>query len=103
MTTVIVCLGLAVLLARPAAERWIWSVPALGGSLMGASLLVQATHWFTDIVGGGLPAASLLTFATASGLSRWSHRPAETNEGLGISEVGPAIQKRLSGLNWHRL
>ena len=77
MTTVMVCLGLALLIARPAAGRWIWCVPALGGSLMGASLLLQATHWFTDIVGGGLLATGLLAFATASGLSRWSHGPAE--------------------------
>lgn len=73
VTTVIVCLGLAVLVARPRARRWVWLVPALGGGLMAASLLLQATHWFTDVVGGGLLATGLLAVATAPGLSRWSH------------------------------
>jgi hypothetical protein len=97
MTTVMVCLGLALLIARPTAGRWIWCIPALGGSLMGASLLLQATHWFTDVVGGGLLSNSLLAFATASGLSRWSHGPAETDDGSGISEVGRAPQVTLAG------
>ena len=91
VTTVIVCLGLAVLVARPRAGRWVWLVPALGGGLMAASLLLQATHWFTDVVGGGLLATSLLAFASASGLSRWSHGPAETDEGSRKSEVGRAV------------
>ena len=73
VTTVVVCLGLAVLVARPHPGRWVWLVPALGAGLMAASLLLQATHWFTDIVGGGLLASALLAVATAPGLSRWSH------------------------------
>jgi membrane-associated phospholipid phosphatase len=73
VTTVMVCLGLVVLVARPRAGKWVWLIPALGGGLMAASLLLQATHWFTDVVGGGLLATGLLAVATSPGLSRWSH------------------------------
>ena len=69
----IVCLGLAIQVALPRAGRSMWLVPAAGGSLMGASLLVQAAHWSTDIVGGGLFATGVLAVTTASGWSRWSH------------------------------
>ena len=37
MIGVVVCLGLARLIARPRAGRWIWLIPAFGGGLMGAS------------------------------------------------------------------
>ncbi|MGH8773942.1 MAG: phosphatase PAP2 family protein [Jiangellaceae bacterium] len=71
-TSVIVCLGLAVLVAHPRAGRWFWLVPAFGGCLMGASLLVQAAHWSTDVVGGGLLATGVLAAASASGWPQWS-------------------------------
>ena len=74
---VMVCLGLAVLVAHPCAGRWVWLVSAFGGGLMGASLLLQAAHWSTDILGGALLATGILAVATASGWSHWSHgRPA---------------------------
>ena len=78
VTTVMICLGLAVLVARPHGGRWVWLAPALGGCLMAASLLLQATHWFTDVLGGGLLATGLLAVASASGWSRWSHVRSET-------------------------
>jgi membrane-associated phospholipid phosphatase len=73
MTSVFVCFGLAVLLARSSAGRWVWLVPALAGGLMGTALLLQAAHWLTDLVGGGLLAICVLAVATASGWSRWLH------------------------------
>jgi len=41
------------------------------GGLMGASLLLQAAHWFTDLLGGVLLAAAVL--AVASGCTDWMH------------------------------
>jgi membrane-associated phospholipid phosphatase len=70
--TVVVCLGLCVLMARPRSSRWAL-IPAFGAGLMGGSLLLQAAHWFTDIVGGGLLATAVLAIAIASGGSRWIH------------------------------
>jgi membrane-associated phospholipid phosphatase len=78
---VIVCLGLAVQVALPRAGRPMWLVPAAGGSLMGASLLLQAAHWSTDIVGGGLFATGVLAVTTASGWSRWSHGGPKDDQG----------------------
>jgi membrane-associated phospholipid phosphatase len=75
---IIVCLGLAALVAQRRVRRWVWLVPALGGALMAASLLVQAAHWSTDVAGGGLLAAGVLAGASASGWRRWSH---ETGSG----------------------
>lgn len=73
---VMVCLGLAVLVARPRARRlWVWVIAVLGGGLMGASLLLQAAHWSTDIVGGALLATGVLAVATTSGWSSWLHGP----------------------------
>ncbi len=80
MVAVVVGLGLAVLLAQPPAGWWIWLIPALGGGLMGACLLLQATHWFTDVVGGGLLAISVLL--VASGCRCWSYGRPETRAGL---------------------
>ena len=61
VTTVIVCLGLAVLVAHPRAGRWVWLVPALGGGLMAAVAAAPGAHWFTDIVGGGLLATGSIS------------------------------------------
>ena len=66
---VVVCLGLVVLMVQPRMGWPKWLIPVFGGALMGASLLLQAAHWFTDIVGGALLATVLL--AAASGLSNW--------------------------------
>ena len=41
------------------------------GGLMGASLLLQAAHWFTDLLGGVLLAVTIL--AAASGWTDWMH------------------------------
>ena len=48
-----------------------WLIPALGGALMAAALLLQAAHWFTDIVGGALLAAAVLGAVTS--LTKWMH------------------------------
>jgi membrane-associated phospholipid phosphatase len=66
---VVVCLGLVVLMVQPRVGQAKWLIPAFGGVLLGASLLLQAAHWFTDIVGGALLATGVL--AVASGLSSW--------------------------------
>jgi len=70
---VVVCLGLGVLMMRPRVGRWIWLIPAFGGVLMGASMLLQAAHWSIDIAGGGLLASGVLAIMIASGASRWVH------------------------------
>jgi membrane-associated phospholipid phosphatase len=70
---IVVCLGLGVLMMRPRVGRWVWLIPAFGGVLMGASLLLQAAHWSTDIAGGGLLATGALAIMIASGASRWVH------------------------------
>lgn len=69
--SVIVCLGLAVLLTQPGVGRWIWLIPALVGTLMGAALVVQAAHWSTDVIGGALLAVGVLAATTATGWHRW--------------------------------
>jgi membrane-associated phospholipid phosphatase len=66
---VVVCLGIIVLVLRPRIGRWRWLIPAVGGVLMAACLLLQAAHWFTDIVGGALLAIAVLV--AASGLIDW--------------------------------
>ena len=63
--SVVVCLGLVVLIVQPRTRWWIWLIPAFGGLLMGAAMLLQAAHWFTDVVGGGLLAAAILAAASA--------------------------------------
>jgi len=70
---VVVCLGLGVLMMRPRVGRWVWLIPAFGGFLMGASLLLQAAHWSTDIAGGGFLATGVLAIMIASGASHWVH------------------------------
>jgi membrane-associated phospholipid phosphatase len=72
MISIIVCLGLAVLIALPKAGWWIWLIPAAGGFLMATALLLQAAHWATDVIGGGLLATAALAAAIASGWSRWA-------------------------------
>ncbi len=94
MIGVIVCLGLAALLALPRAGRWIWFIPALGGGLMAVSLLLQAAHWSTDIAGGILLATGVLAVASAPRWRRWLHKVAQ-NDGQndqesGVPEVGTA-------------
>ncbi len=78
--SVVVCLGLAVLVAQPRLGRWIWIPLALVGALMGAALLVQAAHWSTDVLGGGLLAIGVLTAASVSGWRRWSQGPTEDRQ-----------------------
>jgi membrane-associated phospholipid phosphatase len=68
---VMVGVGLAGLIARPRAGRWVLIIAALSDGLMGVCLLLQAAHWLTDLVGGSLLAGVVLSVATAS---RWSHR-----------------------------
>ena len=75
---VMVSVGLAVLLARPRAGRWVWIIAALAGGLMGVCLLLQAAHWFTDIVGGILLAVVVLYVTTAS-IGRLSARDRSRN------------------------
>lgn len=94
MISVIVCLGLAALLALPRAGRWIWFIPALGGGLMAVSLLLQAAHWSTDIAGGVLLATGVLAVASAPRWRRWLHKlaqdDAENDQESGGPEVGRA-------------
>lgn len=71
IVAVMVGLGVVLLVARPA-SHWMWLLPALGGCLMGACLLIQAAHWATDVVGGALLSSSILAFAADPGWSRWS-------------------------------
>jgi membrane-associated phospholipid phosphatase len=82
---VVVCLGLCVIVAQPNLRRWAWFVPAFGGGLMGAALLVQAAHWSTDIVGGGLIATGVLAITMASGASHWMHHQSEDDNELAAS------------------
>jgi membrane-associated phospholipid phosphatase len=90
MIGVIVCLGLAALLALPRAGRWIWFIPALGGGLMAVSLLLQAAHWSTDIAGGALLATGVLAVASASRGRRWLHKFAQDDQESGVPGVGTA-------------
>ena len=86
---VVVFLGLCVLMMRPRASRWVWLIPAFGAGLMGASLLLQAAHWFTDVVAGGLLATAVLAVAIASGASGWLHdQPLNDHELAGFVSEG---------------
>jgi membrane-associated phospholipid phosphatase len=77
--SIMVCLGLAALVAQSRVRRWVWLIPALGGCLMGVSLVVQAAHWSTDVVGGALLAAGVLTVASARGWREWAQGRRETS------------------------
>jgi membrane-associated phospholipid phosphatase len=78
---VMVSVGLAVLIARPHAGRWVLIIAALAGGLMGVCLLLQAAHWLTDLVGGGLLAVLVLCVAAASSWSRrLPDRPRNNNQ-----------------------
>ena len=98
MIAVIVCLGLPVLVAQPRPSRWIWLIPALGGGLMGACLLLQAAHWSTDVVGGGLLGIGVLAVTTASGWSRWSHTQLESDQTSAVTGMLSASSPRPAGL-----
>jgi membrane-associated phospholipid phosphatase len=74
---VVVALGLVVLMVQPRTRRGKWLIPAFGGALMGACLLLQAAHWFTDIVGGALLATAIL--AAASGWTDSVHNRSEND------------------------
>jgi membrane-associated phospholipid phosphatase len=73
MIGVTVCLGIVALVAQPRASWWVWLIPTLGGGLMGAALLLQASHWSTDIVGGALLGTGVLAATIASAPGRWMH------------------------------
>jgi hypothetical protein len=76
-------------MTRPRASRWVWLIPAFGAGLMGASLLLQAAHWFTDIVGGGLLAAAVLAISIGSGASSRLHdQPLNDHEPAGSGREG---------------
>jgi membrane-associated phospholipid phosphatase len=95
---VVVCVGLCVLMTQPRASRWIWLIPAFAAGLMGASLLLQAAHWFTDIVGGGLLATAVLAIAIASGGSRWIHdQSLNDHESVGSEREGQMLSVTSTG------
>jgi membrane-associated phospholipid phosphatase len=95
---VVVCLGLVVLVSGPRAGRSVWLIPACVGAVMGASLLLQAAHWFSDIVGGGLLAAAILA-VSSKGTDRMHNRSrndhdsavCEQSSGTSITSVGEGI------------
>jgi membrane-associated phospholipid phosphatase len=82
--SVVVCLGLLVLIVQPRTRWWIWLIPAFGGVVMGASLLLQAAHWFTDVVGGGLLAITIL--AATSACTDWMHSRFRNDHDYAASE-----------------
>jgi membrane-associated phospholipid phosphatase len=101
MTAVIVCLGLPVLVAQQRPSRWLWLLPALGGGLMGACLLLQAAHWATDVVGGGLLGMGVLAVTTASGWTSWSHTRLENDETSAVTRVRRALPRPVGLANTH--
>lgn len=68
--TVIVCSAVLVLVLWPRPAAVLWLLPVLAGSLMGASLLVQAAHWTSDVIGGALLAGLVLAAVGGAGLAR---------------------------------
>jgi undecaprenyl-diphosphatase len=102
---VVVCLGIVITVLQPRTGQWIWLIPAVGGVLMGACLLLQAAHWFTDILGATLLATAVLAAASAfmdwvSNRSRNDHESAvrEQRNGSSLTRVGesPTWIARLS-------
>jgi membrane-associated phospholipid phosphatase len=98
MIAVTVCLGIA-LVAHSRAGWWVWLFPALGGSLMGAALLLQAAHWSTDIVGGALLGTCVLVATLASAPGRWMHARSRNDHGSAAkrnstSSLTPTSQSR---------
>jgi membrane-associated phospholipid phosphatase len=67
---VLVCLGLALLVVRPATRWWQWCLVALAGAAMDMSLLLEAAHWVTDILGATVIAVGALGAASRSALRR---------------------------------
>lgn len=67
---VLVCLGVALLVLRPATRWWQWCLVALAGTVMDVSLLVEAAHWLTDILGSTALAVAALSVARRSALRR---------------------------------
>jgi membrane-associated phospholipid phosphatase len=90
VVSVIVCLGLIALVTLPQARPWVWLVPAVGGTVMGICLVLQAAHWSTDVVGGGLIATAVLAAAAASGWSRWVHEWSENEDrrAMALIQIG---------------
>jgi membrane-associated phospholipid phosphatase len=70
---VVVCLGLALLVAHPQVRRWVWLIPGLVAGVMAVCIMLQAAHWLTDVVGGGVLATAVLVGVSASGWAQWSH------------------------------
>jgi membrane-associated phospholipid phosphatase len=91
---VMICLGLALQMARPGADRWVWLIPAVGGGLMGACLLLEAAHWPTDIVGGGLLAAGVLALATAPTIWSQAESQGSSENSLTRSSATVTILRR---------
>jgi membrane-associated phospholipid phosphatase len=67
---VLVCLGLALLVLRPATRWWQWCLVALAGAGMDLALLLEAAHWLTDILGATVIAVGALAAASGSALRR---------------------------------
>ncbi len=67
---VLVCLGLALLVVRPATRWWQWCLVALAGMAMDLALLLEAAHWLTDILGATTIAVGALAAASSSALRR---------------------------------
>jgi undecaprenyl-diphosphatase len=64
-SSVIVCLGVAILLLSPGATRlWQWLIVAALGTVMGLSLILVAAHWVSDVVGAALLSTAILAFAS---------------------------------------
>jgi membrane-associated phospholipid phosphatase len=99
MVAVVMVLALAILVVRPRPGWWIWLIPAVGGTLMGACLLVQATHWFTDVVGGGLLATSVLAVATK--WRPWSEARSDTVENVSAARRTQRDLDHSDDPTWH--
>jgi membrane-associated phospholipid phosphatase len=78
---VVVCLGLALLVAQPRVRRWVWLIPGLVALVMAVCIMLQAAHWSTDVVGGGVLATGILVAVSASGWPRWSHGGQRSRQG----------------------